>query len=144
MMINLLPDSSIYTLWFIFMGVYFVLQHLVFKPTFEIMDERNKRTHIIMEEVAALTSKTKKDVEIYEKKIAEVRLDASKIRERIVQEGVTQQRVLVNDAKKKSEAVLDDLRADISKEKKEVTLQLKQYSQELASDVVSKILNKVA
>ena len=138
----LLPDKSIFVLWFIFMAVFMALSRWVIGPTLEIIEKRRDNTDHLKETTEKMTGETKTILAQYEDAMAKARLQASQVREALVSQAREEERKMIASVRLQNEDVMGKLKLDLDHQKKEALLKLKQYSQELARDMVTKILER--
>ena len=74
--------------------------------------------------------------------MAKARLEASQAREALVSQAREEERKMIAFVRVQNEEVMGKLKVDLDHQKKEALLKLKQYSQELARDMVTKILER--
>lgn len=141
-MIDLLPNLTFIPMVGLFFYVLFVLNHFVFKPTRALMDERENQTDRLKDLAAKLLEETHQKAKTYEQKTAEARTRAALLREEIVKKARREEHRLIDEARKQNDQVLRELQADLGQQKKEATLRLRQYAQDLARNMVNKILEK--
>lgn len=124
------------------MAVLFVLNRNVFKPTLELLEERKNQSDRLQDRTTELFSQTQKALKKYEEKMVQARLAASRLREDIIGKARNQERELIDRARQETEAVLEELKVGILREKMEAEIKLRQYSQDLAKAMVGKILEQ--
>lgn len=69
---------------------------------------------------------------------------AAGAREQIVGLARVEERKIIDEARLQNEAVFEEMKGRIEREKKEAELSLKQYAQVLARDIVDKLLERAA
>ncbi|OGQ09000.1 MAG: hypothetical protein A3G32_09150 [Deltaproteobacteria bacterium RIFCSPLOWO2_12_FULL_40_28] len=143
-MIDLYPNATLPILLALFLTVLFILNRLVFRPTISLIEARHYETEKLSEKIAGLSQDTHRLLETYQRKIEEARLLASEEREKLILKGREKERDLFSQVRSENEAFLSEFRANLSQEKKEAELKLKQYVQDLAKDMVAKVLKSVA
>ncbi len=143
-MIDLYPNATLPILLALFLTVLFILNRLVFRPTISLIEARHYETEKLSEKIAGLSQDTHRLLETYQRKIEEARLLASEEREKLILKGREKERDLFSQVRGENEAFLSEFRANLSQEKKEAELKLKQYVQDLAKDMVAKVLKSVA
>lgn len=141
-MIDLFPNATVALMWLIFMAVLFVLNRNVFKPTLALLEERKNQSDRLQDRTTELFSQTQKALKRYEEKMVQARLAASRLREDIIGRARNQERELIDRARQETEAVLEELKVGILREKMEAEIKLRQYSQDLAKTMVGKILEQ--
>lgn len=141
-MIELLPNITTVVQWFIFMAVLLALNLLVYKPTLAIISERKKKTTGLSEDAHHLLDQAKKSLETYQAQMTEAKVLATRAREHLVKEGREEEHTVVGRARRENEEVLEDLRRNLDQESKEATFKLKQYAQDLARMIVSRVMER--
>lgn len=121
-------------------GLYF----LVFKPTIALIEKREHSGHGLKTESEELIAQTKEALALYEKKMADARSQAITEREAIIESARVLEREIIGKARIEVDAVLGEIKKQISIQKKEAELQLRQYAQELAKKMVDKVLAQAA
>lgn len=131
-------------MWVIFAVVFFFLNRFVFRPTLHLIAERHRNTEGLKTGALALSEKIKTLTAGYEQKMAEARMLAAGAREQIVGLARVEERKIIDEARLQNEAVFEEMKGRIEREKKEAELSLKQYAQVLARDIVDKLLERAA
>lgn len=143
-MIDLYPNETLPILLAFFLTVLFILNRMVFRPTLSLIEARHYETEKLSEKIEELSQDTHRLLDTYQRKIEEARFLAGQERERLILEGREKERELLSQVRRENEALLSEFRANLSQEKKEAGLKLKQYVQDLAKDMVAKVLKSVA
>lgn len=138
----LMPDSTIFVLWAIFMAVVVCLHSLVFKPTLAILDARKSGTSGRKNEVIHLIDQNRSDLALFEQKMTEARLKAAHAREAIIKMARSEESQIISKARSENDTILEELRSTIAGERAEALMALKQHAQILARQMVDKILER--
>lgn len=128
----------------IFLSSLAVLNFFVFKPTLEILREREKRLSGMTKEAKIFEAKTHQKFEAYNKLMDEARLVARRAREDILRTAETQQKEVINQARSVSEGVISSAKQSMTAQTNEARFKLRQTAQELAKNMVDRILKRKA
>lgn len=126
----------------IFLASLAVLNFLVFKPTLEILREREKRLSGMTKEAKLFEAKTHQKLDAYNKLMDEARLVARHAREEILRTAEAQQKEVVNQARSVSEAMINSAKQAMTAQTNEARFKLRQTAQELAKGMVDRILKR--
>lgn len=141
-MIDLLPNGTLPLMWVFFAFTLVALTQLVFKPTFKVMEARDRNTDLLKKEAAALLEKSRFDLQKYEEALTKTRLKGAAEREGVIKATREEERGLVNVARKENEAALEEIRKSLVKEKEKASADLKAGVAGLARSMVNTILEK--
>ena len=143
-MIDLFPNLTIVPMWLLFAVVFVVLNRLVFGPTLKLIEERKKATDSLTEQANALLGVNQRQVKQYEEALTQARSKASQEREKIIHQAREEERGLIEGARREIECELKILKEKIGQEKGRVLSQLESSAQELAREMVNKVLERKA
>ena len=138
---DLFPNSTLPTMWLIFMAVFVCLNQLVFKPTLEILEKRRNQGEGLEEKSKALNEENQQKLVSYQTQITEARYAAGLAREAILKSARDEERRMVEAARQVAEARLKELRFVIEKEKQEAMGQLKKDVTTLSAEMVKRIVS---
>lgn len=126
----------------IFLIAIFILNKLVFKPFLSLVDRRDMMTRGAIEEAHELEEKVKSIIEEYDQKLSEARSVAIEERNKLVLEGQTVAADILGKAREETGALLDEAKAKLEADTKEIKDNIKGDIDELATDIASKVLGK--
>ena len=126
----------------IFLIAIFILNKLVFKPFLNLVDRRDMLTRGAIEEAHELEDKVKSIIEEYDQKLSEARVLAIEERNKLVLEGQAVATEILGKAREETGALLEDAKAKLEADTKEIKNNIKGDIDGLASDIASKVLSK--
>ena len=143
-MIDLMPNSTLFYQWALFLIALAVLHFCVFRPTLRIIAARQSATDGDEARAAEFESKSQELTVRIEENLARARRDGQQIVSRLRQQAEEEAQAFIATARQQMDEHLMKVRTSLEKETKEVELQLRQHSRDLAGQVVSKILGRKA
>ena len=126
----------------LFMATILVLHVNVFKPTFTILREREHRLSGLKKEAEFFIKQQDEKIEAYQRLMGEARQLARQKREEIIKTAETESRDILQEASKAAEGFINQARIEISIQTKEAKLQLKKSTEDLAQDMVTRLLKR--
>lgn len=141
-MIDLLPNSTIFYQWVIFMIALATLHFGIFKPVLRIIAERRNRTQGARETAHSLQHRSEEMLAQCEKKIGEAKALGLEKRAAHLQAGEKVKEELLGKTRAEINQQMEKIRHQIEAETREASLQLKQYAQQISHDVASKVLGR--
>ncbi len=126
----------------IFLILLFSLNGLLFQPILRIIEKRKKATEGTKEEVTELQIKANSLHQEAEARIAEAKVKASILRDKIKKEGEEIAHQILSETKEKSSHFLKEIRANLSSEEKESRLKIKDEVELIAQKMTKTILEK--
>jgi len=119
-----------------------VLNWLLVKPTLRVLEERRVRVEGSEEEARRLTAEADKNIEEYERGLAEARIDAGRQKERIRTEGIEQENEIIRAAREQSRKTVEDMKQRIEKEAHEASSVMKNEVKALSAQIAEKVLGR--
>lgn len=119
-----------------------VLNWLLVKPTLRVLEERRVRVEGSEEEARRLTAEADKNIEEYERGLAEARIDAGKQKERIRAEGLERENEIIRAAREQSRKTVEDMKQRIEKEAHEASSVMKNEVKALSAQIAEKVLGR--
>ena len=141
-MISLLPDSTLFIQWIIFMVVLIVLNFTVFRPTLIILKERKKRTQGEKARAEVFDQESGDLIAQYEEKMMRARVQGNQERDRLLQEGDAVYSKIVKEARATEAAQFEDIRQDLAVKQKQAAAELQKTAQTIAQDLAQSILER--
>lgn len=126
----------------IFLIAIFILNKLVFKPFLNLVDRRDMLTRGAIEEAHELEDKVKAIIEEYDQKLSEARTLAVEERNKLVLEGQAVAGEILGKAREETGVLLEDAKAKLEADTKEIKDNIKGDIDGLAADIASKVLGK--
>lgn len=126
----------------IFLIAIFILNKLVFKPFLNLVDRRDMLTRGAIEEAHELEDKVKAIIEEYDQKLSEARALAIEERNKLILEGQTVAADVLGKARQETGVLLEEAKAKLEADTKEIKDNIKGDIDELAGDIASKVLGK--
>ncbi len=124
----------------IFLILLFSLNGLLFQPILRIIEKRKKATEGTKEEVTELQIKANALHQETEARIAEAKVKASLLRDKIKKEGEEIAHQILSETKEKSSHFLKEIRTHLSSEEKESRLKIKDEVELIAQKMTKTIL----
>jgi F-type H+-transporting ATPase subunit b len=119
-----------------------VLNWLLVKPTLRVLEERRVLVEGSEEEARRLTAEADKNIEEYERGLAEARIDAGKQKERIRAEGLERENEIIRAAREQSRKTVEDMKQRIEKEAHEASSVMKNEVKALSAQIAEKVLGR--
>ncbi len=126
----------------IFLILLFSLNGLLFQPILRIIEKRKKATEGTKEEITELQLKANSLHQEAETRIAEAKIKASLLRDKIKKEGEEIAHQILSETKEKSSQFLKEIRTNLSSEEKESRLKIKDEVELIAQKMTKTILEK--
>lgn len=134
-------DQSFFVLFAIFAVLYVLLSQLYFKPFLKLFESRHKRTVQDREAAETMLAQAQKKLEEYKRVLAEERLAARKEYDALLMETKKQEAELLSQARAEAKKITQEVVESITKQKKEVVLQLEKDVDSLAAQISEKLLS---
>ncbi len=137
-----MPNGTLLYQWVLFMGAFLVLHFGIFKPTLHILAERKARTSGARESAETLQKKAAEILFLCEKKVEEARQLGIAHKNEKLTAGEKLREHLLKKVRGEIDQKMQAMRHQIEGESKQATMQLRQYSQEIARAIASKVLER--
>lgn len=134
--------QQIVIMFFVFLASVITLNVLVFRPTAELLKEREKRLSGLSKEAKALEIRTQSKLDDYTKKMDAARAAARQVRDSLIKTAETEQKAIISKARDESEKLILSAKSNIAQQSSESRLQLRQYAQELSKTMIDKIIKR--
>lgn len=141
-MIDLMPNQTFFLQMGIFLITLFLMNLLIFRPILRILVRRKELTEGARAEAEALNEKTGVLVTEYDQKIKGARDEGLSAKGQIMNEGESEARAVLKQAREDMDQSLENKRKEISAEAKEAQLALRKYSRDLSQDMAEKLLGR--
>ncbi len=138
-MIELIPDSTIFYQWGIFIASILVLNFGVFQPALKIIQARRVATVGDEAEAERYENKIVELSERIDESLEGARREGQEIIQQLRQAAETASTETIRLARENMETQLKQVRSQLEQQSKEVELQLKQHAQEMAADLSSRV-----
>jgi len=139
---DLFPNETVLFQWFLFVTAFFALHFGVFRPVLHLIRERKELTEGAREKAQELTRRAGELLQDWELKIRGAREKGARDRESLLQEGEARQSEILDAVRAEGTRKLETLRGQLEKKQKEVSLQLRQYGQEMGREIVETLLGR--
>jgi len=139
---TLFPDATIVFQWLLFMTALVVLHYGIFRPILHRIRERQERGERERRKAEALRRVAEGLLAECEQRIAEAHIQGARERERHLAEGETRVREILTGLKRDIDQEMEDLRNRLDREKRQASLELKQYAQGLGREIAEEILGR--
>ncbi len=132
--------------WFIvqlvnFLVLIIILNYLLYRPMLRLFDQRKESTEGAIEEAKRLEEKTKEQLALYNKELSEARDRAKEIYNSLRQEGLQQQKALIEQAHEEAMREINEAREALKKESEKVRSQLAEQVRQFADEIVNKMVS---
>lgn len=125
-----------------FLGLWFVLNKLLFAPFLRLMEERERRTEGVRKETAALESEITRLRAEYDQGLAQARDAGYGAKEALLQEARQQRERLLAEAREEAaktlERVRQEIRQELSKEREIAAREAAVVAQEMAAKILGR------
>ena len=136
--------DQIIVMFFVFLASITVLNLLVFQPTLKILHERDNHLSGLEKKARDLEAQYTEKFAAYSKLIEDARMQARQARDAILKTAELEQKQVLTSARRNAEVLLASARQELSLQTQEARLKLRQYSQDLAKNMVEKVLKRKA
>jgi F-type H+-transporting ATPase subunit b len=126
----------------LFILLFLVLKPLLFDPMLNLFEERERRTGGAKDDARALYADADEKMAKYETQVAVVKRKAGDERDRIRQEGQKREQAILAKVRTETDAMLEEGRARISKEREALKTELGTMSHQLARDIATRVLGR--
>ena len=128
----------------LFLLLFVWLSQFLFAPFLKLFDERERRIVGAAEEAKRYLGSADEKTQLVEMKTREAQQEARKVLTELRNEGQRRERDLIDDGRKRAQARLDEARSELFEATEEARLALKRDADQIASDIVLKILGRPA
>ena len=128
----------------IFLGLLAWLSNVLFAPMSKVFDERERRIDGAADEALALRAGADEKAHLIEQKLAEAQNGARDALNQLREEGLKRQRELVEGARLKSQARLDEARGALAEKAESARADLEKDAEKIAAEIVEKVLGRAA
>ncbi len=126
----------------LFFLLFLILRPLLFDPMLALFEERERRIGGAKDEARQLYAEADAKMAKYEEEVREVKRAAGMERDRIRQEGLRKEQVILAKVRAETNALLDEGRGRIAKERTQLEGELGTLSKTLATDIASRVLGR--
>lgn len=123
-------------------ALWFVLKRLIFDRLLGNLDRRDERTRGALEEARRLRDEAATLRSEYESSMAEVRREATRIREEIRREAENEERGLIEEARRHAGQTLEEIRTQTDRELQQARKALEAQTEEISSRIVRNVLGR--
>lgn len=141
-MIDLVPNITLVYQSLLFFVAFGVLNFLIFKPSLKIIQERKRQSLGSSDTAEKLVKETQEMTVLCEKKMEEARLSGIRKKVQKMEVGEKFREELLKKIREDVDQKLEEIRNKISSESKKAESSLQTYSQDLAKNIVTKILER--
>jgi len=133
-------DASAFLSALIFLGLYFVLNELLFKPYLAIVEKRDAMTSGAEDDATSLTRSADEAAAEYEERRLEARAEAVTLRDRLRAEGKSKEEEIVNAARQRAAEIMAARRQEVSYQLAAAEVQLDIQARELSKAMASRMV----
>ena len=135
-------DGTVFIQFGIFMAVFFVASHFLFKPYLKMREEREKGIEGAKVEAEQMSAKADAELADYEAKLAAARSKANEERRNIRSEAVEYQRKITEETKVSTMELLEKSQQQVSSETEKAKAELLPSAETLANQIVQKMIGR--
>ncbi len=125
-----------------FLLLILILNFLLYKPVFKIIEKRNKKIEESNEEVSALNKTVEDNMSKYEEKIRSARSEAAAQRDEIKEEGAKQGKEITDKARGEISETIEDFKARLQNETDKARNVLRDQTRAIATEISTKVLGR--
>lgn len=135
-------DATLFIQLGIFLVMLFLLSRLLFRPVIQLIEARREATEGTLNAAIALEKEAADIDKTAEAKLAEMRRNAGQEKDRMLGEAAEKERDIQTRTRKKSHAMVAELKAKAKADIAETKQQLEKETDALASAVAAKLLGR--
>lgn len=137
-------DGTFFIQLAIFLGIFAMLNFLVFRPMLALLDARESATDGAKQSARELETEAAEKLQAFETEMTAAKAELAAERERLRKDGQALERELLADGRKKADAILDEAKASIAAESSKVREEMRTTVPALASQIAEKLLGRKA
>ncbi|MGH9338721.1 MAG: ATP synthase F0 subunit B [Acidobacteriota bacterium] len=126
----------------IFLSTLFMLNRLLFRPLFEVLDERRARTSELRRKADEVVNYQESLFEKYQQRIKEERQACYKLAESLRSSALEERQKRISSARQTAEDMLEESMQQVQKELETAKEQLKSEAAEIARAITSRVLER--
>ncbi|HVT45953.1 MAG TPA: ATP synthase F0 subunit B [Thermoanaerobaculia bacterium] len=141
-MIELKPDITLLVIAAIFIATYFIVKRFLVEPITEVLDWRASRVHEADEMYEDAIARLHESTEEASKKLGEARREAAEVRDRHRSEAGTLRDSRLGEVREDAARMIDQADSELSQEVTSIRSSLETESENLAAEMVQRILGR--
>lgn len=126
----------------VFFVLFFLLRSLVFRPTMELFDERERAIDGARVEARQLEGEAESKLASFEEQMAKMRAEATAERERLRAEGTRLERTLIEKVRAETDRMVRDAEKHMAEEAARVRADIAARTPVLAREIAAKLLGR--
>lgn len=126
----------------VFFVLFFLLRSLVFRPTMELFDERERAIDGARVEARQLEGEAESKLASFEEQMAKMRAEATAERERLRAEGTRLERTLIEKVRAETDRMVRDAEKQMAEEAARVRADIAARTPVLAREIAAKLLGR--
>lgn len=126
----------------LFFLLFLILRPLLFTPMIQLFEERERRIGGAKDDARKLYEEADAKMAKYEEEVLVVKRSAGEERDKIRQEGLRREQAILAKVRSETNAMIDEGRARIAKERDALRTELGAVSQTLARDIATRVLGR--
>lgn len=126
----------------LFLALWQVLNYILYKPYFKILEEREQRTTGAESDAVVIRNKAKQVIAEYEIEVKSTRKEGASLREELVQRAKSDSEIVMRQIEAEAEAKLTAARSQLVILKSKVSSEADQEAVKIADQIINKILNQ--
>jgi F-type H+-transporting ATPase subunit b len=120
----------------------YLLNKLLFRPVFKVMDERRERTEGTLKDADDIEKGVEKGLAAYKNRIRDETVKAQEARTAIKKEAFEKEKEILEAARKDAQKEISRIRAELEDSKAAAMATLKKEAKELSSNIAEKVLER--
>lgn len=141
-MVTVIPDYTLLIQMVIFLALIFILNFLLYKPIFSIIERRKKQLEEMENEIKLFNESVDKKAAEYEEKLKQAKAKALELKKEIIQEGADQAKNIVDTVRNEIPLVTQDFQQKLDQEIQTVRQILQSQSRQLSIEIAQKIMGR--
>jgi len=140
--VTVIPDYTLLIQMVIFLALIFILNFLLYKPIFSIIERRKKQLEEMENEIKLFNESVDKKAAEYEEKLKQAKAKALELKKEIIQEGADQAKNIVDTVRNEIPLVTQDFQQKLDQEIQTVRQILQSQSRQLSIEIAQKIMGR--
>lgn len=141
-MVTVIPDYTIVIQIVTFLALIFILNFLLYKPIFSIVERRKKQLDELENEIKLFNESVDKRAAEYEEKLKQAKANALEIKKEIIKEGSDQAKNIIDTVRNEIPLVTQEFQQKIDKEVQAARHILNSQSRQLSIEIAQKVMGR--
>jgi len=140
--VTVIPDYTIVIQIVTFLALIFILNFLLYKPIFSIVERRKKQLDELENEIKLFNESVDKRAAEYEEKLKQAKANALEIKKEIIKEGSDQAKNIIDTVRNEIPLVTQEFQQKIDKEVQAARHILNSQSRQLSIEIAQKVMGR--